>query len=103
MQAYGGVEVELRSFLTLTLGGVGVRHHASAILPPGKSAGIHCAEGWVGLRVGLDGCGENLCPPLGFEPQTLHSVASRNTDYATSDWYEPPPPPSWMRAVNVEQ
>jgi hypothetical protein len=88
MQAYGGVEVELHSFLTLALGGVGVHYHASAVLSSGKSAGIHCAEGWVGLRVGLDGCGENLWPPPVFEPQTPQSVASRNTDYAASDWYE---------------
>jgi hypothetical protein len=98
MQAYGGVEVELHSFLTLALGGVGVHHHASAVLPPGKSAGIHCAEGWVDLRVGLNGCGENLWTPPGLEPQTPQSVASRNTDYAPSDWYEPPPPQiGWER------
>jgi len=79
-------------------------HHPSAVLPPGTSAGIHCAEGWVGLRVGLDGCGENLWPWPGFEPQTPQSVASAVPTM---------PPPigmnwvlfffNWMRAVNVEQ
>ena len=87
MQAYEGVEVEFHSFLTLVLDVVGVHHHVSAVLPPGKSTGIHCAEGWVGLRVGLDGCGESLWPPPGFETQTPQSVASHSTDYAASDWY----------------
>lgn len=98
MQAYGGVEVELHSFLALALDGVDVHHHASAVLFPGKSSGIHFAEGWVGLRVGLDGCGENLWPRRGSN----QSVASRSTDYAASDWYELCFS-NWMWAVNVEQ
>ena len=80
-----GVEVELNSFLTLALDGVGVHHHSSAVLPLGKSAGIHCAEGWLGFRVGLDGCGEDLWPLSVFEPQTPQSVASH---CAASDWYD---------------
>jgi hypothetical protein len=26
--------------------------------PPGKSPGGHCTGGWVGPRVGVDGCGK---------------------------------------------
>ena len=54
MQAYGGVELELHSFLTLALDGVNVHRHASAVFLPGKSAGIHCTEGWMVLMVGLN-------------------------------------------------
>jgi len=43
--------------------------------------GIHCIGGWVGPRVGLDGCGK-ISPPTGFDPQTVNPVASRYTDCA---------------------
>jgi hypothetical protein len=36
--------------------GVGGQRHAPAALPPGKRPGTHCIGGWVGPRVGLDGC-----------------------------------------------
>jgi hypothetical protein len=32
--------------------------------------------GWVGPRVGLDGCGKSR-PSLGFDPRTVQPVASR--------------------------
>jgi len=35
----------------------------------------------VGPRAGLDRCGKSR-PPLGFDPRTVHPVASRYTDYA---------------------
>jgi hypothetical protein len=37
--------------------GVGGQGHAPAALPSVKTPGTHCTEGWVGLRVSLDGCG----------------------------------------------
>jgi hypothetical protein len=36
------------------------QRHAPAALPPGKKTGTHCIGGWVGPRVGLDGCGKSL-------------------------------------------
>ena len=33
------------------------QHQAPTTLPPGKPAGTHCTGGWLGPRVGLDGCG----------------------------------------------
>jgi len=38
--------------------GVGGQRHRPASLPPGKT-GTHCIEGWVGVRAGLDGCGNS--------------------------------------------
>ena len=46
--------------LTSVLGGVGVWRHAPAVLLPGKRRGTHCIWGWMGPRVGLDGCGKSL-------------------------------------------
>ena len=37
--------------------------------------GTHCTGGWVGPRVGLDGCEKK-----GFEPRTVQPVARRYTD-----------------------
>jgi len=42
--------------LSSAINGVGGHHHAPAALPPKKKAGSHCIGGWVGPRVGLDGC-----------------------------------------------
>jgi hypothetical protein len=54
---------------------VGGQRRASAALPPGKRPGIHCTGGWVGPRVGVDGCGK--CHHLpGFDPQTVQPLAS---------------------------
>jgi hypothetical protein len=39
--------------------GVRGQHHPLAALPPGKWAGNHYTEGWVGPRAGLDGCGKS--------------------------------------------
>jgi hypothetical protein len=45
-----------------------------------ESPGTHCIEGRVGPMAGLEGCGK-FRPPLGFDPRTVHPVASRYTDY----------------------
>jgi hypothetical protein len=58
---------------------VGGQNHAPAALPPGKGPGTHCIGSWVGPRAGLDGCRKSH-PPLGFDPRTVHPVASRYTD-----------------------
>jgi hypothetical protein len=39
--------------------GVGGQHHARAVLAPEKSRGTHCIGGWVGLGIGLEGCGKS--------------------------------------------
>jgi hypothetical protein len=55
---------------------MGGQHHALAALCTGKTS-THCTEDWVGLRAGLDRCG-NISPP-GFDPWTVLPVASRYT------------------------
>ena len=59
--------------------GVGDQCHAPAALTPGKIPGTRCVRGWVGLRVGMDGCGK-YCPLPIFDPRTVQPVASRYTD-----------------------
>ena len=54
--------------------------HAPASLSPGKRPDTHCREGWVGLRVALDGRGKSL--PIRFDPRTVQPVASRYNDCA---------------------
>jgi hypothetical protein len=39
--------------------GVGGQRRAPAALPPGKKFFTHSVGGWVGVRVGLDGCGKS--------------------------------------------
>jgi hypothetical protein len=39
--------------------GVGGQRHAPAALTPGNRPGTHCTGGWVGPKVGLDGCGNS--------------------------------------------
>ena len=41
--------------------------------------GAHCIVGWVGPRVGPDGCGKSHSLP-GFDPRTVQPTASRYTD-----------------------
>ena len=48
---------------------------------PRERPGTHCTGGWVGPRAGLEGCGKSR-PPPGFDPRTVHDVASRYTDWA---------------------
>ena len=57
------------------------QRHAPAALYPRERPGTHCTCGWVGPRAGLDRCGKSRLPP-GFDPRTVHPVASRYTDYA---------------------
>ena len=60
---HGGPEREEMSSSTLpstsALDGVGVQRHAPAALLPRKIPGTHCTGGWVGPRVGLEGCGKS--------------------------------------------
>ena len=51
------------------------------LLYPQERPRTHCVGVWVGARVCLDGCGK-ISPPLGFDPQTIQRVASRNSDCA---------------------
>jgi len=63
--------------------GVGGQRHAPAALPSGKRPGTHCIGDWVGPRLWTGA--ENLAPPpppLGFDPRTIQSEASRYTDRA---------------------
>ena len=61
--------------------GMSGQQNALAALPPRKSIGTHCAGGWVGPGPVWKGA-ENLALPNGFDPRTVHPVASRCTDSA---------------------
>jgi hypothetical protein len=61
--------------------GVGRQRHAWPLYPRGKCPGIHCIGGWVGPRVGLEGCGKSR-PPPGLDPRTVQPEASSYTDWA---------------------
>jgi hypothetical protein len=77
-------EVELRSSSTLSLASaldaVGGKSHAPAALPPRKTR--YSAYRELGGPQGRSGPVRKISPPLGFDPRTIQSVASRYTDYA---------------------
>jgi hypothetical protein len=68
-----------RASLTSALNGVGGQRHAPAALPLGKSPGTHCT-GRLGTPHGLSGRVWKISPSPEFDPQTVHTVASRYTD-----------------------
>ena len=43
--------------------GVGGESHAPAAAPIRDRLGTQCTEGWMGPRVGLNGCGKSPPPP----------------------------------------
>jgi hypothetical protein len=47
---------------------------------PGEKHGTHRTGGWVGPMASLDGGGEHLLPPTGFEPRSVQPAANRYTD-----------------------
>ena len=61
--------------LTSSLDGWVVNATLRPLYPP-ERPGTHCIGGWVGPRAGLNGCGKSR-PPLGFDPRTVRSLASR--------------------------
>jgi hypothetical protein len=61
--------------------GVRCQRHAPSALYPQKRPGTHCTGGWVGHRTGMDRYGKSR-PPPGFDPRTVHTVASRYNGYA---------------------
>jgi hypothetical protein len=56
--------------------GVGGQHHSPAVLPPGMT------RYRLGRPRGRSGRVLEILPPPGFNPRTVHLVASRYTDYA---------------------
>jgi hypothetical protein len=67
--------------------------------------GIHCIGGWVALRASLEEFGKS-CPPPGFDPRTVQTVASRYTDslHITNTYQslqQPTEPNSPFRGHNV--
>ena len=50
----GGMDVEVRSFSTLALGGYGQLHASARFIPGQRAAVTHCTGGWVGPKAGLD-------------------------------------------------
>jgi hypothetical protein len=60
--------------------GVGVQHHAPAVLPPGKTRYPMCRR--LGEPQGRSGRMRKTSPPPGFDPRTVQLVASRYTYWA---------------------
>ena len=60
--------------------GVGGQHHAPAALPPVKTR--YPLYRRLGGPQGRSGRVWKISPPLGFDPRTVHPVASRYTDWA---------------------
>jgi len=60
--------------------GVGGQRHAPAVLPPEKARYPLCRR--LGGPQGRSGRVWKISPPLGFDPRTVQSVASRYTDCA---------------------
>ena len=60
--------------------GVGGQRHAPAALPPGKTR--YPLYRRLGGPQGRSGRVQNAMFPLGFDPRTFQSVASRYTDWA---------------------
>jgi len=82
----GRVEVQLYPFMTTALeGGEGSASHPSCSSLPEKT--------WYPLYMRLGGSQgrsgqvQKISPPLEFDPWTVHTVASRYTDYATRPTY----------------
>ena len=72
---------------TSALMGVDGQRHAPAALHPGKSR--YPLYRRLGGPHGRSGRVQKISPPLGFDPQTVQSVASRYTDWAIpTPWTE---------------
>jgi hypothetical protein len=76
-----GVELWLYSFSTSALGEVGGQHHASTVLPLGKTR--YPLYRRLGGSQGRSGRVRKISPPPGFNPRTVQPVVSRYTDWAT--------------------
>jgi len=70
---------------------VGSQCHALAALPPGKMT----LYKWMGGPLGQSGQMHKNLSPLGFDPQTVQSIASHHTNYAI------PAPPSPPYRINI--
>jgi hypothetical protein len=69
------------------MGSGGQRHNPAAF--PQERSGSYCVGGWVGPKAILEGCGKSPPPPpRGFDPRTVHPVASRYTDCAVPAHYQ---------------
>jgi len=76
MKGYGGVEVQIHSFLTSTLHVSGQLEDLTALFP-GKGHGLHTEQqdGWASGPVWTQRRVENLQPTSGIEPQFIGDLA----------------------------
>ena len=74
-QGSSGLEVQLYSFFNLSAIWVWVANATSRPLYPRERPGTHFIGGWMGPRVGLEGCGKSQ-PTPGSDPLTVQPVAS---------------------------
>jgi len=83
----GGLEVYHYSFMTTALeGGEGLASRPGSFLPPGKNRYPFFMR--LGGPQGRSEQVRKTSPPPGFDPRTVHPVASRYTDYATRSTHE---------------
>jgi len=76
-----GIGIYLYPYSTSELEGVVGKCHSPLALPSGKRHGINYTGGWAELVVVIDEK-DKFCPPAGFKPKTIQSVASRYNAYA---------------------
>jgi hypothetical protein len=85
MKTYGGVDVQIRVFLTSALvGGQLSASRLDLLTTRERALGTHWTGGWVGPRTGLDDVEKRkILPPSRLEPLPLSRPArSRYTDCA---------------------
>jgi len=65
--------------------GMGGQHHTPTALPPGKTR--YPSYRRLGGPQGRSGRVRKISPPLGFDPRTVQSVASRYTDPQVQEFF----------------
>jgi hypothetical protein len=87
MTAYGGLDVQIRVFLTSAL----VRcewsaSHFGSFNPRGRAPGTHWIGGWVVPRAGLDDVEKSLDPTRdsNSDPSVVQTVSSPYNEYPVS-------------------
>lgn len=70
------MDVEVRSFSTLALGGHGQLHAPVRFIPGQRAAVTHCTGGWMGPTTGLDDLEkkENLLVAPEVEPRIIQPI-----------------------------
>jgi hypothetical protein len=86
MKAYGGVDIEIRIYLTSALaGGKWSVSRPGRCIPAETVSDIHWIKGWVGPKAGLDDMEKwKFLRPSGLEPRPLGRPARNQSLYRLS-------------------